>query len=346
MDQLIALLLGKLLKNPLEIFQPGDVFTMGKHKFRVLQLVGVGGAGAVYKCCSPSFPHDVCVKVTKASYLTDEEIQFMLMLHQPPDVVIHPNLLPLLAYSTIKRGDRTYQLLCMPFVEGGAVGHKRREEPAKFTEGVIKAILYDVASGLAVLHDKEILHGDISPWNILLEKWSTSARGNDVSLELKALLCDFGISRRMGDDGSTPIKGYHPVFSAPEVVNGTATYAADVYSLGATMVHLLYGVNDDFLTNAGRVQSEDLRTILEKCLSSDPSHRYANAKALWLDGLEGYRWAKVEERLPRTLKDRFVQIYRAKKDFWMGVGAAVVGDFTLVATGTGTAPCFSTTTTA
>jgi serine/threonine protein kinase len=147
----------------------------------------------------------------------------------------------------------------------------------------------------------------------------------------------------MRDNGTTPIKGYHPVFSAPEVVNGTATKAADVYSLGATMVHLLYGVNGDFLTNAGRIESEDLRTILQKCLSSDPNDRYADAKTLWVDGLESYRWAKVEERLPRTLKDRFIQIFRAKKDFWQGVGAAVVGDFTLVATGTGTAPCFSTT---
>eukprot|EP01033_Poteriospumella_lacustris_P007844 gene7844-5645_t len=162
-------------------------------------------------------------------------------------------------------------------------------------------------------------------------------------LTVKAVLCDFGISRRLERNGTTAIRGYHPVFKAPEVVDGIVAPAADMYSLGATMVHVLYGVNEQFYEHAARIQSKPLRDIVQKCLRLDPNERYANAQSLWTEGLETFRWATVEERLSRTLKDRFMEILYAKKEFWKGVGAALVGEFTLVINGTGTAPRFRTT---
>jgi serine/threonine protein kinase len=102
-----------------------------------------------------------------------------------------------------------------------------RNKPLDETKALDIAI--DVAEGLIATHDKELVHGDVKPSNILLDESGT------------AKLVDFGMAR-MGGDASTEGLAGTPYYISPEQAqNQKIDFRSDMYSLGATLFHSLTG---------------------------------------------------------------------------------------------------------
>lgn len=166
-------------------------------------------------------------------------------------------------------------VLVMEYVVGGSLGDKLREEGTLPPREAVR-IGYDVACGLAAVHEAGLVHRDLKPDNVLLTE------------EDRALITDFGLARpqngsgtRLLDEGAGS-KGYR----APEAACGSDEPAVDVYGCAALLHTSLYGSPPA----PGTVQvdadvPDELRAILERGLAQDPDDRFEDARAL-ADGLE------------------------------------------------------------
>ena len=138
-----------------------------------------------------------------------------------------------------------------------------------FTEEDAVKICMGICEGLSELHRKEIIHRDINPNNIIIDRM-----GNSV-------IIDYGISRmeKVGAVSDTEILGTRG-YTAPEQFGFMQTTpASDVYSVGVLLKLLLSADKTHTI-------SEKYKSVIEKCLSFSPEKRYKNASEL-LDALNG-----------------------------------------------------------
>ena len=151
----------------------------------------------------------------------------------------HPQIPELLAYFT--QDDRQY--LVQQFIDGQNLGEELAENGA-FNEAQIRQLLNDLLQVLQFVHQRQVIHRDIKPENIIRNK-----------SDCKLFLVDFGASKIVTNTSlyqqGTSIGS--PEYVAPEQVRGQAIFASDIYSLGATCIHLLtqispfdlYDINED-----------------------------------------------------------------------------------------------------
>lgn len=174
----------------------------------------------------------------------------------------------------------------MDLCEGGSLeDHFRRQGP--LAPGVALQWIREAAAALAHAHRKGLLHRDIKPSNLLI-----SHDHDHESASLK--LIDFGLAARSDDEGEGSAGNRvigTPLYAAPEQLRGEACPASDVFSLGATFLHLLSGrllaegdvkaVIAERLTTAGyghflEALEPAWRTLLEAMLEIDPTRRPAD----------------------------------------------------------------------
>lgn len=181
------------------------------------------------------------------------------------------------------------QWLVMEYVEGRSLSQTVRDEgPLSVDQAA--AVLADAAAALATAHAEGVVHRDVKPSNILL----TTAG--------EAKLLDFGIARAQGDLTltQTGLVSGSPAYLAPEVASGLpATTASDVWSLGATLFHLLtgrppYDVGGNIVGGLYRIVHEEppvvpdpgwLGPLLAATMVRDPDQRWSMAHvASFLEG--------------------------------------------------------------
>ena len=186
----------------------------------------------------------------------------------------------------------------MKFAEGGTLAARIDDFLAKPREAAV--LIGKLARAVAFAHEHGILHRDLKPGNVLFDSVN------------KPYVSDFGLAKwlqRECDLTQTLAILGTPYYMAPEQATDSrgVTAAADVYSLGAILYHLLTGhppfAGDTPMEVLHRVEKEspkpprltnqhvprDLETICLKCLAKEPATRYASAAALAED-LE--RWLK------------------------------------------------------
>lgn len=297
---------------PLEPFEGYDL----------LEVLGIGGMGIVYRAWHPRQRREVALKMLKpAGPLSLEHLTRFQMEVEVIAALDHPNILPL--YEAGHAQGRQYYTTRL--VEAGSLAaqiksgqwHCPSRSHAAAWQKRIAAAIEDIARALSYAHDRGILHRDIKPANILIDR------------DGRMLLSDFGLAKdrqvNISLTQNLALVGT-PSYMAPEVISGgTApiTTGVDIYSLGCVFYELLTGhppfqpeltieslrwvLEEEPVPPADRVDFIDvsLQTICLKCLEKDSRRRYRNALEL-ADDLQRWREHKPIAARPVTAMERLV----------------------------------------
>ena len=263
--------------------------------YELLEEIGHGGMGVVYKARQFTPERLVALKVIRSGQLaTEEDVRLFRQEADEAARLDHPNVVPV--YEVGEHDGLHF--FTMRLVEGGSLNQcldRYRNDykaAARLTATAARAVHY--------AHQRQLLHRDLKPGNILLD-----AGGQPH-------VADFGLAKRLGEGGeaSQSVGVGTPEYMAPEQARGDTrlTTAADVYALGGVLYALLAGrppfreastwsTMQKVLTDEPAPPSKgrpgvprDLETICLKCLSKQPTRRYPSAEALaedldrWLRG--------------------------------------------------------------
>jgi serine/threonine-protein kinase len=266
--------------------------------YELLQEIGRGGQGVVYRARQKSLNRIVALKVIGlAHWATEAHVKRFRLEAEAAASLNHPCIVPI--YEVGERDGACY--FSMGLVEGGQLDAVAKREPIPIRHAA--ELIGKLARTVSYAHEHGILHRDIKPGNILLDA------------EGEPHLTDFGLARLVETESTVTrtmeVLGT-PSYMAPEQAvgnNAGVTSATDIYGLGAVLYQLLTGhppfaggttyetVRLVLDTEPRRPRlwnpkiDHDLATICLKCLEKDPKRRYLSALALAED-LE--RWLKHE----------------------------------------------------
>ena len=198
--------------------------------FQVIEQIGSGGMGDVYRGYDESLDRYVAIKVLPAGLARDEKfVQRFQAEATAVAKVNHPNVVPIYFIGQ----DAGHPFFAMQFIEGESLGQRLVREHRLPAEQAVE-IVSQCLAGLGAAHDQGLVHRDIKPGNVLLERASGWA-----------MLVDFGLVRRMGDNASMTTTGVimgTVNYIAPEQARGrTVDARTDIYSLGVLFYQLLSG---------------------------------------------------------------------------------------------------------
>src|SRR6476620_6583306 len=266
--------------------------------YELLEEIGRGGQGVVYRARQKSLNRTVALKVIGlGKWSSTPHLKRFRHEAEAAASLEHPQIVPI--YEIGERDGSCY--FSMQFIEGGQLDQILKREPMSSRPAA--ELLVKIARTVQFAHEHGILHRDIKPGNILVDKNG------------EPHLTDFGLARLI-EQQSTVTNSFDvlgtPSYMSPEQAAGHTkelTAAADVYSLGAVFYQMLTGEppfagGTTYETIRMVLASEprnprtrnpkvdvDLATICLKCLEKDPKRRYSSALA-FAEDLE--RWVKHE----------------------------------------------------
>jgi len=255
-------------------------------RYAVLEKLGEGGKGIVYKTKDTVLNRVVAIKVLKSEVLSEEAYSRVMREAQVVAKLNHPNIVSI--YDIGKEDEK--QFFVLEFVEGmnllGLMGTYRE---GKCDLQTVLKISIDISSALQYAHSQDVLHRDIKPENILITQEGT------------AKLMDFGLAKALGGTRITKrgmIVGT-PAYLPPEQALGKdSDQRSDLYSLGATLYHMatgrppfpgddpvkvIFSHINDIPMKPGRINPDidaELERVILKLLRKDPDERYQSAEKL------------------------------------------------------------------
>jgi len=254
-------------------------------RFIVRAELGRGGQGAVYRATDPDLDRDVALKVVIPGEHVDVTTDCLVKEARAAARIAHPNVIPI--YDVLEHGGRP--VLVFEHVQGRILKEALREH-GPWAESDALSIMVRIAVGLAAAHEQGIMHLDLSPQNVMLDR------------EGRPRIMDFGLARlRSGSEQtqSTEALSGTPRYMSPEHLGGERlTPATDVFALGLVFYELLTGVpainqrtiigvmdavrdaRVDWLRLQGQGISAELVALLRDMLQVDPACRYPSAVEL------------------------------------------------------------------
>ena len=199
--------------------------------YELIRELGQRAPASVYLARHRDDGKLVAIKAVQARYLDDlDALQRFAREARTVADLNHPNIVRTEAIEQL--GNRAIAII-MEYIAGGTVRDRLREYGA-FSAEDAESVLRDVATALGYAHGRGIVHRDVRPENVFLEK-STG----------RALLADFGIARRIEEDAPITLHGASlgtPQYMSPEQIDGREIDGrADIYSLGVLGWELLTG---------------------------------------------------------------------------------------------------------
>ena len=284
------------IEVPKEELTTGSTFA---RRYQIIEELGKGGMGKVYKANDVDIKEKVAIKLIKPEISTDkntiERFQNELKFARK---IRHKNVCQM---YDLNREKGTYYI-SMEYVEGENLRNMIRMS-GQLGIGTTISVAKQVCSGLEEAHKLGVIHRDLKPSNIMIDR-----EGN-------VRIMDFGIARSLKEKGITGagVMIGTPEYMSPEQVEGKETdKRSDIYSLGVILYEMVTGrvpfEGDTALAIAVKQKtekpkdpkefntqlSEDLSSLILRCLEKDKEMRYQTAEEL-RSGLEN-----IEENIPIT----------------------------------------------
>lgn len=243
----------------------------------IVELLGAGGMGAVYKARQAGLDRVVALKILPEEF--GHDVKSALRFTREARTLAklnHPNIVTVYEFGNV--GDTYYFL--MEFVDGPTLRDivaARQLAPEQAL-----AVVPHLCDALQYAHDQGVIHRDIKPENILM--------ATDGSVKI----ADFGLSRILGDEPQpTMLTGTHqvmgtPRYMAPEQLEGahSVDHRADIYSLGVVIYEMLTGELPigRFAAPSRKVEIDvRLDEVVLRTLEKEPQRRYQTASHIKLD---------------------------------------------------------------
>ncbi|WP_219825651.1 serine/threonine-protein kinase [Nonomuraea typhae] len=248
--------------------------------YEIRGVIGQGGFGIVYLALQSAVGREVALKVDNRVLLSERDRRrFLREVTAAGALSGHPHVVPVYDAGLLPDG-RPYMVL--ELCPGGSLAGKRLS-PAEVRDAGVR-----IADALAAAHAQGVLHRDVKPGNILINRYGHVA------------LSDFGLATmpESGPDASVTRESLTPAYAPPEAFElAGPSPAGDVYSLAATLYALLSGRPPRFpesgIANLAAILAlhrlpvpdvpgvpPQLTAVLRDALATDPAHRTPSAAAL------------------------------------------------------------------
>jgi serine/threonine-protein kinase len=291
-----ALLAEPLDSEPLSPTPTSAILSAGYRfgNYELIEVVGRGGMGVVYKARQLTLGRTVALKMLSAGCLASEqELRRFQGEAEAAAGLNHPNVV---SVHEVGELEGRY-FFSMQYIEGNDLAEILKKRKISFRDAA--RYIQQVANAVLHAHENGVLHRDLKPSNVLID----SADQVQVT--------DFGLAKRVGDKSDITLSGQilgTPSYMSPEQAGAERSKIGrptDTYSIGALLYHLLTGRppfhGENSMETLKLVREADpvlpreynpavpreLEMICLKCLEKRPNRRYASARAL-ADDLQRY----------------------------------------------------------
>ena len=303
--------------------EPGVVLAQ---RYEIVEIIGQGGMGAVYKATDLELNRTVALKVIRPELARDKAIvdrfkQELLLAHQ----VTHRNVIRIYDLSEADG----MKFITMEYVEGEnlltLIHEKKKFPPEEAVE-----IMLQVCRALEAAHGVGVIHRDLKPQNIMRDKGG------------RIIVMDFGLARTLEGDGMTQsgaLVGTMEYMSPEQALGKALDQRSDIFALGLIFYEMLTGQTpfkaDSMLASlirrtqerAASVSDHDntiprpLSNVVTKCLERDLDLRYKTAEELLAD-LEAWQGGRAAATL--GFEPKIGPWGRTIPWPWIAVGAIVL----------------------
>jgi WD40 repeat protein/tRNA A-37 threonylcarbamoyl transferase component Bud32 len=302
--------------------------------YEILEEIGRGGMGVVYKARQVALKRLVALKMVRAVDATNQELLARFRSEARAVASLrHPNIVQVHDFGE----HDGLPFLAMELIEGGTLAARLHGNPWPAREAA--TLMIKLAGAVQFAHDHHVVHRDLKPANVLVVS-------DQEGLEVK--ITDFGLAKFFQDEMSPHTKTGAflgtPSYMAPEQARGRTQEvgpAADIYSLGAMLYELLTGrppfcgsspmeilqqlaVSEPISVHRLAPHTpRDLATICEKCLNIEIGRRYASAAELRAD-LERYLAGVPVHARPTGVVERTWRWCRRNPSWAIALGSVVM----------------------
>ncbi len=255
-------------------------------RYEIIERIGSGGMSDVFKAKDLALSRYVAIKILKADYA--EDINFVSKFHSEAQAAAsleHPNIVNIYDVGS----DDHVHYIVMEYVSGVTL-KTYIEKKGRLTSKEAISVAVQVARGIGAAHEKQIIHRDIKPQNIMISS------GGGVKV------MDFGIARAATSNTiHTDVMGSVHYSSPEQSRNGFVDYKSDIYSLGIVMYEMVTGrvpYDGDTTVSIAIQHLQDemvspkeyapdlpvsLEKIILKCTQKNQDFRYASMQELISD---------------------------------------------------------------